>query len=579
MSIQTPITIAEAIRRIADHDYILPAIQREFVWDGEQIERLFDSIMRGYPIGSLLFWSIRPEHLQDFQFYTFMEAYHERDNRHNAPIDLTGDTKPRTAVLDGQQRLTALYLGLKGTYADKLLYYRWNNENAFPKRRLHIDLLAEPDEQADMEYRFKLIKEQDFVQSDEVFWFPVGDVLKLKELAGVYDYCVEKGLMSKELRHPSKTLSRLWQVICQQQTLTYFLQEDDDPEKALNVFIRVNSGGTPLSYSDMLMSMAIALWKKLDAKTEIDTLQDDLNKMGETFNFTKDFILKAALVLGDIGTIAFKVSNFNRENMGRIEEKWGAIRDALTITVKLVSSWGFNRDTLTSANAIIPLAYSINKQGNPGNFVVSPQHEDCRDSMRRWLIRALLKQTFSGQSDTVLSEVRAVLMSTDGAFPEQAIYERLKGSSKSMNLDADQIDNMLDLQYGKPGTFTVLSLLYPWLKFDQHFHMDHIFPRSMFTEKRMRDKGIPEDEWPRWLDHKDDLGNIQLLQGPVNQNKSDKEFEAWLREKHSEPTDLQIYRKEHFIPDVDLAFENYPAFLEARTQIVKDRIEQLLGVR
>ncbi|OPZ68877.1 MAG: hypothetical protein BWY82_02417 [Verrucomicrobia bacterium ADurb.Bin474] len=172
MSIQTPITIAEAIRRIADHDYILPAIQREFVWDGEQIERLFDSIMRGYPIGSLLFWSIRPEHLQDFQFYTFMEAYHERDNRHNAPIDLTGDTKPRTAVLDGQQRLTALYLGLKGTYADKLLYYRWNNENAFPKRRLHIDLLAEPDEQADMEYRFKLIKEQDFVQSDEVFWFP-----------------------------------------------------------------------------------------------------------------------------------------------------------------------------------------------------------------------------------------------------------------------------------------------------------------------------------------------------------------------------------------------------------------------
>ena len=580
MSIQTPITVAEAIRKITDRDYILPAIQREFVWDGEQIEKLFDSLMRGYPIGSLLFWSIKPDRLKDFQFYTFMEEFHERDHRHNDPIDMVGDIKTRTAVLDGQQRLTALYLGLKGTYADKVPYYRWSSDYAFPKRRLHLNLLSKPDYEGEMAFDFKLLKEQDVVKSVEQFWFPVGDILKFNGIPDVYEFCMAKNLLSneKELTHPPKTLTLLWQVICEKQTLSYFLEEDDDPEKALKIFIRVNSAGTSLSYSDMLMSTAIVLWKELDARKEINTLLDDLNMMGESFNFNNDFILKAALVLGDIKTIAFKVNSFNRENMILIENQWKKIRDALTTTVKLVSSWGYNRDTLISANAIIPLAYFINKQKNPDNFVLSPQFKGVRDSMRRWFIKALLKQIFSGQSDQILSEIRTVLMDADKNFPEQDIYERLKGSHKSMNFDLDQIDNMLDFSYGKQITFTVLSVLYPWLKYDQHFHVDHIFPRSMFTEKVLKRKNIPKEEWHRWIEHKDDLGNLQLLQGLINMNKSDSDFEAWIKESHPEPADSEIYKKEHLIPDVELSFENFPEFLNARTEIIKDKLKQILGV-
>lgn len=578
MSIQTPITIAEAIRHITDRDYILPAIQREFVWYGEQIEELFDSLMRGYPIGSLLFWRIKPERLKDFQFYTFMQSYHDRDHRHNEPIDLAGDTRPRMAVLDGQQRLTALYIGLKGSYADKIPYYRWNNPRAFPKRRLYIDLLAKPNPEAEMAYTFKLLKEQDALQSKEAFWFPVGDILKFKELADVFNYCTDKDLISKGLKHPSKTLSRLWQVICEQPTLIFFLEEDDDPEKALKIFIRINSAGTTLSYSDMLMSMAIALWKDLDARKEISDLQDELNKTGESFDFDKDFILKASLVLGDIKTIAFRVNSFTRDNMRAIESEWKNIREALIRTVSLVSSWGYSRDTLASANAIIPLAYFIKKLDCPSGFVQAPQYRDHRDALRRWLTRALLKQTFSGQSDQVLSDIRAVLASSDGMFPEQAIYDGLKGGSKSMSFDSDQVDSLLDLRFGRPGTFIALSVLYPWLKYDQQFHIDHIHPRSLFTEKALRDRNIPEDRWSQWLDHKDDLGNLQLLQGPVNVAKSDKEFAAWLIETCPEQGSLQAYKKEHMIPDIDLSFDEFPEFLEARTQKIKDQIERVLGV-
>ena len=58
---QTPITINEAMQHINNNEYLLPAFQREFVWDSEQIERLFDSLMRMYPTNSMLFWIQKPD--------------------------------------------------------------------------------------------------------------------------------------------------------------------------------------------------------------------------------------------------------------------------------------------------------------------------------------------------------------------------------------------------------------------------------------------------------------------------------------------------------------------------------------
>lgn len=66
MTFQAPITIKTALDRMHRHDYVLPAIQREFVWDQDRIVRLFDSLMRGYPIGSFLFWNIEPKQAADY---------------------------------------------------------------------------------------------------------------------------------------------------------------------------------------------------------------------------------------------------------------------------------------------------------------------------------------------------------------------------------------------------------------------------------------------------------------------------------------------------------------------------------
>ena len=104
MAFETPISVADAVRNINERKYVLPAIQREFVWKPDQIVRLFDSLMKGYLIGSFLFWMVPAARTKDYAFYHFVQDYHERDARHNQKAVLTG-ASDITAVLDGQQRL------------------------------------------------------------------------------------------------------------------------------------------------------------------------------------------------------------------------------------------------------------------------------------------------------------------------------------------------------------------------------------------------------------------------------------------------------------------------------------------
>lgn len=577
MGFETPITIEKVIQGIQENKYVLPAIQREFVWDTEQIEKLFDSLMRGYPIGSFLFWKIEPDHLKDFQFYRFMDRFHERDYRHNEPIELVGGNSV-TAVLDGQQRLTALNIGLKGWYANKMPYYRWNSDYAFPEKRLYLNLLNPPDENGNA-YEFKMLQDKEVTNIEgKKYWFRVSEIFKFKELQDAMYYCIENGLTADKRTFPSSALMELYRIIKEKPLINYFLEESQDLDKVLNIFIRVNSGGTVLSYSDMLLSIATAAWKKIDARKAIYELVEDLNDIGEKFTLSKDFVLKSCLVLCDIPAIEFRVSNFTRENMEKIENYWESISKALNETVKLISSWGYSWQTLVSAYAIIPLAYYIHKQGSPSNFISSNKYAEDRTLMRKWLQIALLKRTFSGTPDNVLRPVRKVIQENLNSFPFNAILEELKGTTRSMQFDAAELDGLMSYRYEQPYTFSVLNFLYPWLKYDQQFHVDHIFPRAMFTTKELRKHNIPQENWHLWLDHYNDLGNLQLLQGPVNIAKSDEPLDSWIYKEYPTPEKLAVYKELHFIPDCSLKFEDFPTFLEEREKIIRTRLANVLDV-
>ena len=109
-------TIKETLDSIASRGYVLPAIQREFVWRPEQVCNLFDSLMQGYPFGEFMFWRVEAQNAGQYRWYDFVREYHQRDNPHCPELGPIHD-KPLTAVLDGQQRLTAFNIGLRGSMA------------------------------------------------------------------------------------------------------------------------------------------------------------------------------------------------------------------------------------------------------------------------------------------------------------------------------------------------------------------------------------------------------------------------------------------------------------------------------
>ena len=238
-------------------------------------------------------------------------------------------------------------------------------------------------------------------------------------------------LPQEQVEPAHERLFRLYEVIHTEHLIAFYKVSDQDLHTVLQIFIRMNSGGTVLSYSDLLLSIAVAQWKKYDAREEIHLLVDQLNRIGSGFSFSKDLVLKAGLMLSDIGSVGFKVDNFNRANMDVFEKNWGAIKRALTLTVELVADFGFDARTLTADNAILPIAYYLYKTERKSPYRTSTTFKSDRNFIREWLIRSLLKRGIWGSGlDTLLRELRKTIRRRGGeGFPE-GLYKKMRAPIK-----------------------------------------------------------------------------------------------------------------------------------------------------
>ncbi|RZJ56287.1 MAG: DUF262 domain-containing protein [Flavobacterium sp.] len=588
MAYEKPISIKDAIKSIQEQEFILPAIQREFVWNTTQIEILFDSILRDYPISTFLFWKVKAENVQKFKFYRFLPYYHQRDKKHNELAELSGD-KDRLAVLDGQQRLTSLYLGLKGSYAYKLNKYGWKSDHAFPKRQLYINLLEEADGNEKL-YDFRFLSKEELDHLSQKFperyhWFKVGDILDFNDFPDIFSYISNNGLMDTskfsqlQAKFASDTLAKLFQCFTQKELINFYLEKSEELDKVLHIFIRVNSGGTKLSYSDLLLSIATAQWKDKDAREIIHGFVDNINKINPGFNVHKDLVLKACLVLSDINDIKFKVDNFSTENMALIEREWDNISAALYNTVHLIASFGFNDKTLTAYNAIIPIAYFLNKNKIGDEILSSSSQSENRKLIKEWLLRALLKKVFGGSPDNLYPTYRDIISQNLGLFPLSQLREKYRNSNKSLSFNEEAIDNLLNTQYGSAFAFMVLSLIYP-LNHHYIFHQDHIHPKKLFTDKELTLLGMTDENVRK--DYKNSfnsIGNLQLIQETENLEKNATPFKTWVEGSYKDDA-LANYKNLHLIPiDNDLTMDTYLDFYQKRRNILKAKLMNLVDVK
>ncbi|HGC5951507.1 TPA: DUF262 domain-containing protein [Enterococcus faecalis] len=575
-------TIKNLIKKIDNNEYVLPALQREFVWKPEQIERLFDSIMKGYPIGSFLFWNVQNENINKYEFYNILKEYHQRDARHNTKINISHKDSV-TAILDGQQRITSIYIALKGTYSYKIKGAWKNNDNAYPSRQLYLNIVSPNlDTNKDIQFDFRFLtneEAEDF--TEDTLWYPVSDILQFEvgEMFTViarYQELYRKNFPNESVEKTSYIMNSLGTLhqMMEKDILAYYEENSQEIDKVLDIFIRMNSGGTTLTYSDLLLSLATAKWQNLNAREEIYSLVDELNMIGNGFNFNKDNILKAALVLTDKKNIKFRASNFDKQTTNLIETNWEKTKKAISLAVNLLSNFGFNGDTLIANSVIIPVVYYLYKIDCPNNYLEADRYLNDRNKIKYFVQISLLKRIFGGTPDSILLKMRENMQDLSEGFPLSKLL-KVRDTNKSLILTDEDIDYLLDTKIGK-YSFTLLSVIFPAIDLKNKFHQDHIFPSSKYKNKKnLREIGYSEEEITFIVEHIDTIVNLQLLEGIPNTEKNNKYFDDWVLKRYNSNEELDYYLNRNLLNKVYKKNEFIQMYTDRKEELRKRLLQNL----
>jgi uncharacterized protein with ParB-like and HNH nuclease domain len=575
-------TIAKIINKL-NKNYFLPAIQRPYVWKPEQLIRLFDSLMKGYPISSFLFWDLKPENKQQWEIYKFVENFRFGET-HNEIAETDG--LDVTLVLDGQQRLTSLMLGLRGSYTVKAKGKRGSNPDAWTRQHLYLDLLKDPnlnDDEASIEvsYGFSFFPEPP-KNSKNHFWVKVGQILEFNdetrfdEIKDEWADLLDGEVTKDQVRLFKRNLDRLYRMVWKDESVAYFTEQSQSYDRVLDIFIRANDGGTKLSKSDLLLSMLTSKWDGANAREEIFNFVEYVND-GLTLknDFDKDFVMKACLVLSDLPH-AYKVENFTKENLEVIKNNWTKIKKTLEQTILLANSFGLDRDLATSTNALHPVAYYLYKSGKSLQGTTISDASNAK-KIHRWLLISLLNGTFNGFPDRTISLSRTILkehLEKSLDFPADSMLLGLRTLGSYSSFGDDFIDHILQITYGKKTAFLALSLIQcETVIGNNRPDIDHFFPKKWFETANLQNIGISVSQIPIYQEYANNIANLQILSLEENREKSDKSPEEWIKNRNDD------FKRKHCIPKNPELYklENFLQFITERKKLMEVKLKSIFS--
>jgi len=354
---ETSITIYEALQNIKDNKYIMPAFQRQFVWSMEQIEKLWDSILLDYPIATFLFWHLDDDNTNwDTSFSNFRRdlTFNGRKESDSVDYDLvTIDLKTtETAILDGQQRLTSLYLSLLGEAYIRPSYARKTGGERY-MTRLMIELNKNKIETDEDEYNTKRFDIKFHYGKSSPTHFNIKDILQDKfQNNSSREKAIEDAITtvppdSKD--YARNILETLYKKIFVEKLVRYTEILDMGYEDALEMFVRFNAGGKPLRKHEVTMAIIEAYWSQ--SKTEFGRLLT-----GSYNGFGTDFIIRTALMLyGDV-----LKSTISRKVVDELRDNWGQFKKALINLDKLLREFKINISRFAGSwNVLLPIIYSV----------------------------------------------------------------------------------------------------------------------------------------------------------------------------------------------------------------------------
>lgn len=519
--------------------------------------------MRGYPIGIVLMW----ETYNNIQYRRFEKDYRE----YNKPtFNDNGQNKKLKIVLDGQQRLQSLYIALYGQFKDKCLYFdilsgrinddfkeesyyfyfatteeakEWNDEAS--------DYAKTPAEQRteDLEY---------YVRVSQIFEMGTTEKLRFRnDLARILQVS-EPDQLRLEVN-----LSKLDEVLVKDQNiLKSSVIDENRPSNSkerksesdvLEIFVRINRQGTPLSRSDLIFSMLKLNWR--EAAINLPDFVDSINR-GNSFELDIDFVIRSLFAVCNLGT-KFNIDLLRQpQNMKSIKENFekccNAIRSAVDIIQK--DCWCSNSKALGGYHSLVPFVYYLFHA--PNHQVPNSELERFRKTLYLFGLTSPFSRYADSRLVKLIREVLKPLLEKgnyrfpfEGAVWWTKYWEGISAFGEEMVQRNPKL--ALSLVQGHTGAKTHFQANSP--------EMDHIFPRAV-----LRQKGFNEAE----INH---FSNFWLLSKNKNQNKSSKHPKKYFEDVND------VEMKRAFIDRSMLDYRQYRSFLKKRSSLLLENIKTKIG--
>lgn len=555
------ITIYEALQNIKNGKYVMPAFQRQYVWSMEQIEKLWDSILLDYPIATFLFWHVDDDNVSwDTYFCNFLSdvTFDSGKQADTVNYELTGINvnMTDTAVLDGQQRLTSLYLSLLGDAYIRQKHARKKNNGGFVTKLL-IELNKNKLDVDEEEYNSKKydIKFSEKVGRLSPTQFEIKNILDVKfQDETTRDKAIEDAIAnvpadSKD--YARGILQKLYHKIFVEKLVRYTEIHDMNQDDALEMFVRFNSGGKALKKSEITMSILEAYWPS--AKTEFGKLLVD-----SYAGFGSDFIIRSALMLyGDVVK-----SNISKQIAEELKNNWSDFKKALKNLEAVLKDMKIEVSRFSSSwNVLLPILYFI---------YYNPEYKNNTEGIRAYLMRAILFTYFQSGTTGKLQQMKSNINSYD-----YEITTDMLDQITDLRVTDGKIEDILNAEKGSRVAGDALYYLSrDWTNRNFKYEQDHLHPFDRFDGSKP--VSVSMEDWRRWRGNRNRLPNLQLLEGRSNGSKNDMRLIDYYNDMNDEQK--AEFRKQAIIPDgVSLELEHFDEFYEKRKAVLMDRIRALLG--
>lgn len=231
----TPLQVGQLVNKIELGELGLPELQRPFIWPDSKVRDLFDSMMKGYPIGYLMLWDCP-----------------ELDKKKTIGVDEHSYPTPKEVIIDGQQRLTSLYAVMKGKkvknqkYEDKEIIISFNPLKCIFEVGFQMT-------KRDKEWIYNI--SDAYISNSWSFTNNyINNLKQLRESKGLE-------LTNEEIQIVSNNITALYNL--QNFTLPVFnIKSSADEESVSNIFVRVNSGGIALKQNDFILTLVSLYWQE-----------------------------------------------------------------------------------------------------------------------------------------------------------------------------------------------------------------------------------------------------------------------------------------------------------------------------